>query len=96
MKVFTPLESQGNLFGKGVDLRQQTTGLGRLRQMETKSVSVRLFTASVAVLPPGTRALLPHSSTDSDRYIGATTIRDQRTFRKHIKFHHVLGEFLTE
>ena len=30
------------------------------------------------VLPPGTRALLPHSSTDSDRYTGSATIRDQR------------------
>ena len=35
-----------------------------------------------AVLPPGSRALLPHSSTDSDRYTGTTTIRDQRTIRK--------------
>ena len=32
--------SQGNLFVKGFDLRQQTTGLRHLRQMETKSVLV--------------------------------------------------------
>ena len=36
----------------------------------------------VAVLPPSTRALLPHSSTGSDRYTGTTTIFDQRTVRK--------------
>ena len=35
-----------------------------------------------AVLPPGTRALLPHSSTGSDRYTGMIHIRDQRTVRK--------------
>ena len=35
-----------------------------------------------AVLPPGTRALLPHSSTGSNRYTGTTTIRDQLTVRK--------------
>ena len=32
------------------------------------------------VLPPGTRALLPHSSTDSDLYTGSATIRDQQLF----------------
>ena len=35
-----------------------------------------------AVLPPGTRDLLPHSSTGSDRYTGMIYIRDQRTVRK--------------
>ena len=35
-----------------------------------------------AVLPPGTRDILPHSSTGSDRYIGMIYIRDQRTVRK--------------
>ena len=39
-----------------------------------------------AVLSPGTRVLLPHLSTGSDRYIymytDTTTIRDQRTVRK--------------
>ena len=35
-----------------------------------------------AVLSPGTRVLLPHLSTGSDRYTDTTTIRDQRTVRK--------------
>ena len=35
-----------------------------------------------AVLPPGTLALLPHSSTGSDRYTGMIYFRDQRTVRK--------------
>ena len=35
-----------------------------------------------AVLPPGTLALLPHSSTGSDRYTGIIYFRDQRTVRK--------------
>ena len=35
-----------------------------------------------AVLPLGTRAFLPHPSTDSDRCAVTTTIRDQRTIRK--------------
>ena len=48
-----PLQSQSNLFVKDVDLRQQTTGLGRRRQMETKSVSVRLYTASSRPLVSG-------------------------------------------
>ena len=34
------------------------------------------------LLPPGTRTLLPHSSTGSDPRTGKTTIRDQRTVRK--------------
>ena len=33
------------------------------------------------VLSPGTRVLLPHLSTGSDRYTDTTTIRDQRTVR---------------
>ena len=82
-----PKESQGNLYVKGFDIRPQTIGLGRKRQMETKSVSVCLTpTKLAAVLPSDTRALLPHSSTDSDRYTGTTTIRDQRT-ETHIKPH---------
>ena len=44
MKQGTPSATQDNLFVKGFDLRKQTTGLGRLRRMETKSVSVRLYT----------------------------------------------------
>ena len=39
-----PPASQGNLFVKGFDLRQQTTGLRRLGQIKTKSVFVCLYT----------------------------------------------------
>ena len=35
-----------------------------------------------AVLSPGTRVLLPHLSTGSDRYTDMTTIRDQLMVRK--------------
>ena len=35
-----------------------------------------------AVLPPGTRALTPHSSTCSDHDTDTTTICDQHTVRK--------------
>ena len=47
-----------------------------------------------AVLPPGTQALLPHSSTGSVPYTGIIYIRDQRTGLKltPLKF---FGSFLT-
>ena len=65
------------------DLWQQTTSLGRLRQMETNSVSVSLFTEQARCGSfSGTRVLLPHLSTGSDRYTDMVTIHDQRTVRK--------------
>ena len=46
------------------------------------------------VLPPGTRALLQHSSTDPDRYAGMIYIRDQRTVQKlTLKPSSILGVF---
>ena len=59
MKQCTPPASEGNLF---VDLRQQSTGLGRLRQMETKSVSVRLYTEHFISLLRF--SFFPHLNTD--------------------------------
>ena len=65
------------------DLWQQTTSLGRLRQMETILFRYVCTPSKLAaVLSPGTRVLLPHLSTGSDRYTDTTTIRDQRTVRK--------------
>ena len=48
-----------------------------------------------AVLSPGTRVLLPHLSTGSDRYTDPTTIRDQRTVRKLTLNPLVFWSFLT-
>ena len=48
-----------------------------------------------AVLSPGTRVLLPHLSTGSDRYTDTNTIRDQRTVRKLTLNPLVFGSFLT-
>ena len=53
-----------------------------------------VFTPSklAAVLSPGTRALLPHLSTGSDRYTDTATIHDQRRVRK-ITLNPFFGEF---
>ena len=71
-----PHRKVDNLCVKCFDLRQQTTGLGRLRQMDT--IGLYRFVCTLnklsAVIHPG--ILLPHSSTDSDRYAGTTTIHD--------------------
>ena len=52
MKQCIPPASQGNLFVKGFDLRQQPTGRRRLRQMGTKSVSVCLYTEQASCGSP--------------------------------------------
>ena len=60
MMQCTPSTSQGNLFVKGFNLQLQTTGLGCLRQMETKVCfsSVCTLNKLAPVLPPSTWARL--------------------------------------
>ena len=82
MKQYTTPASQGNLFINVFDLRQQTTDLGRHRQMETALFQFICTPNKFVVLPLDTRPLLPHLSTDSDRYPGTNVIRDQRAVRK--------------
>ena len=72
-----PPASQGNLFVKAFDLRQQTTGLRRLRQMETKIVSVCLYTEQACSGSPSRHSGSSSALKYSDRYTGTTTIRDQ-------------------
>ena len=78
------------LFVKGFDLRQWSTGLGRLMQMETKSVSVRLYTEQACYGSPtrhsGSSSAF-NSSTEFDRYTGTNIIRDQRTIVIHATYH---------
>ena len=85
MKQCTPSASRGNLFAIGfrpvaADWSIVSDAPGRWRLSLFRFICTPNKLA--AVLPPGTRALLPHSSTGSDRYTGMIYIRDQRTVRK--------------
>ena len=79
-----PPVSQGNLFVKGFDLRQQTTGLRRLRQMEIKSVSVCLYTEQASC-----GSASRHSGSSSARPLFVTSV----CLETHIKPHQFSGEY---
>ena len=91
------LESQDNLLVKGFDSPQQTTGLGRLRQMETKSVSVRLYTEQACCGSPSR-----HSGSSSAFKYWLRPLHWHYNYswsaygsKTHIKPRLFFGEFLT-
>ena len=91
-----PAGSQGNLFVKGFDLRQQTTGLRRLRQMETKSGSVFLYTeqdcCGYSSRHSGSSSALKYRPTVTlARPVFMTSV----LLETHIKPHHFFGNFFT-